>query len=183
MTPQEFGEEPTPSAVRKWQIAVAVLAVLTLTLLVVNVVLRSRADQAIAARDVAVQQAEEAGADAGTLQRRNEELLSQLSTSNERLTELTNSLQLTKKQLAAADADVEQQVAAQDRAQRALARARSAANRVAAVETQLRNAQTCSAAAILAFAQIHAGPDVESGATEAADTLQSVLPACKAGLK
>ncbi len=183
MTPQEAMDEPQSSALRKWQIAVAVLAVLTLTLLVVNVLLRSRADQAVMAREAAVQQAEQARADSGTLQRRNDELLSQLSTSNERLTELTNSLQLTKAQLAAADANVQRQVAAQDKAQQALKRARSAATRAAAFEAQLRNAQTCSAAAILAFAQIHAGPDVESGATEAADTLESVLAACRAGLK
>ena len=120
MTSQEAMDEPQSSALRKWQITVAVLAVLTLTLLVVNVVLRSRADQAVMAREAAVQQAEQARADSGTLQRRNDELLSQLSTSNERLTELTNSLQLSNAQLAAADANVQRQVAAQDKAQQAL---------------------------------------------------------------
>jgi hypothetical protein len=48
---------------------------------------------------------------------------------------------------------------------------------------QLANAQTCSAAGIKALAQIHSGPDIETGATAAADTLESVLPACRAGLR
>lgn len=183
MTTQEQWEEPRDPSLRKWQIAVLVLSLLCAVLLLINVVLRVRADQAVEQRAEAVAQAEQAKADAGTLQRRNDELLSQLSTSNERLSEIINTLELTTSQWAAADADVAKQAAAQQRAEQAFARADSAAARAKAYEAQLRNAQTCSAAAILALQQIHSGPDIDSGASEAADTLESVVPACKAGLK
>lgn len=183
MTTQEPWQEPRDPSLRKWQIAVGVLALICVVLLLINVVLRVRADQASQERAEAVAQADQAKADAGTLQRRNDELLSQLSTSNERLSEIINTLELTKSQLAAADADVVKQTAAQAQAEKALARANSAAARANLYEAQLRNAQTCSAAAILALQQIHAGPDIDSGASEAADTLESVVPACKAGLK
>ncbi len=176
MTVQEPPAEPEVNPLLKWQIAVAALAVLALTLLIINVLLRSRADDAVAQRDAAIGQADQARADLGTLQRRNDELLSQLSTSSERLSELVNSVGLTDKQLAAADADVAAQVRAQQRAEQADDTAR-------ALQAQLRNAQTCSAGALLAFGQIHAGPDIESGASEAADTLEAVLPACRAGLQ
>ena len=66
-----------------------------------------------------------------------------------------------------------QQVAAQRAAKKALAKA----------QAQLRNAQTCAAGALLALSQVHSGPDVESGSDEAAATLESVLPACRAGLE
>lgn len=183
MTTQEPWDEPRDPSLRKWQIAVGVLALLSVVLLLINIVLRVRADEAGTRQAEAVAQAEQAKADAGTLQRRNDELLSQLSTSNERLSEIIKTLELTKTQLAAADADIAKQTAAQAQAEKALAKASSAAARAKAYEAQLRNAQTCSAAAILALQQIHAGPDIESGATEAADTLESVVPACKAGLK
>lgn len=183
MTSQELPDSMPSDPLRKWRIAVAVLALLSLTLFIINLVLRARADTAVAQRNEAVTAADQAKADAGTLQRRNDELLTQLSTSNERLTELTASLQLTDKQLAAADADVAKQVAAQQRAAAAAQRAQSASARASALEAQLRNAQTCSAAAILAFGQIHAGPDIDSGSDEASDTLQAALPACKAGLE
>lgn len=182
MTIQQPPVQPQPNPLLPWQIAVAALAVISLTLLLLNVALRSRADNAVAERDAAIAQAEQARSDLGVVQRRNDELLSQLSTSSERLAELVRTAELSDKQLAAADANVQAQVAAQQRAERALARASGAAARAAAYQAQLRNAQTCSAAALLAFGQIHAGPDIESGATEAADTLESVLPACKAGL-
>jgi hypothetical protein len=183
MTTQEQMAATTDPAIRKWQIAVGVLALLCTVLLLINVVLRVRADQAIAERDTSVAQAEQAKADAGTLQRRNDELLSQLSTSNERLSEIINILDLSDEQLSAADADVAKQVAAQQRAEKALSSANSAGTRADAYRTQLRNAQTCAAAAILAIQQIHAGPDIESGASEAADTLDRVSQACQAGLK
>ncbi|MGB3013217.1 MAG: hypothetical protein WBB41_01240, partial [Candidatus Nanopelagicales bacterium] len=125
--------------------------------------------------------------DNAVLTTRSEQLLTQLSTSNERLAELISRLNLTNRQLAAADADVQTQVTAQraaaraaDRADNGLQRARAQA---AALRAQLRNAQTCSAAAITALGQIHSGPDIESGADEAAATLESVLPACRAGLE
>ena len=183
MTVQEPTVEDRDPSLRKWQIAAGVLGLLCVVLLLINVILRARADDAAHQRNEAVAQADQAKSDAGTLQRRNDELLSQLSTSNERLTEIINTLALTKSQLAAADADVARQTAAQQRAEKALARANSAAARAKAYEAQLRNSQTCSVAAILALQQIHSGPDIESGATEAADTLESVVPACKAGLK
>jgi hypothetical protein len=182
MTIQQPPPQPETNPLLKWQIAVAALAVLTLTLLLINLALRGRADTAVAEREAAVAQAEQANADLGVVQRRNDELLSQLSTSSERLSELLRAADLSDKQLSAADADVAAQVRAQQRAERALARNPSPAARAAALQAQLRNAQTCSAGALLAFGQIHAGPDIESGATEAADTLEAVLPACTAGL-
>ena len=42
-TSQEAPRDPR----RPWQIAVAVLAILTLTMLIINLVLRARADQAV----------------------------------------------------------------------------------------------------------------------------------------
>lgn len=162
-------EDTPPAAVlRRWQIAAAVLALVCLTLLITTIALRVRADAAVRERDEAVARADAAAAEAGQQQRRNEELLTQLSTSNERLTELTGQVP----DLGAADANVAKQVAAQRDAKRALARA----------QAQLRNAQTCAAGAVLALSQVHSGPDLESGADEAAATLDSVLASCRAGL-
>lgn len=162
-------EDTPPAAVlRRWQIAAAVLALVCLTLLITTIALRVRADAAVRERDEAVARADAAAAEAGQQQRRNEELLTQLSTSNERLTELTGHVP----DLGAADANVAKQVAAQRDAKRALARA----------QAQLRNAQTCAAGAVLALSQVHSGPDLESGADEAAATLDSVLASCRAGL-
>jgi chromosome segregation ATPase len=179
-----MSSDPTterPDPLRRWQIAVAVLAVLSVTLLLITVILRTRADAAVEERDEAVARAETAGADVAQLQRRNEQLLTQLSTSNERLTELTG--QFTSQQLAAADRDVRRQVAAQQAAERAATRPRAGVRaQTAALRAQLRNAQTCAAGTLLAMSQIHAGADVESGSDEAAATLESVLPACRAGL-
>jgi hypothetical protein len=183
-------EEPSVPAdgadrLRKWQIAVAALSVLSLTLLLINLVLRARADAAVTERQEAVTRADSAVAEAAAQQRRNEELLTQLSTSNERLAELTG--QVPERDLGPADANVERQVAAQRAAERAAQRAGSAVQRAraesAAVRAQLRNAQTCAAGGLLALAQIHAGPDIESGADDAAATLDSVLAACRAGLE
>lgn len=157
-----------PQQVRRWQIAVAVLILVSLTLLIITIALRVRADSAVRERGEAVARAEAAGAEAGQQQRRNEELLTQLSASNERLSELTGQLDL-----AAADRNVDKQVAAQRAARRALAQA----------QAQLRNAQTCAAGALLALSQIHAGADIESGSDDAAATLNTVLPSCRAGLE
>ena len=49
-TSQEAPRDPR----RPWQIAVAVLAILTLTMLIINLVLRARADQAVTKEQVAV---------------------------------------------------------------------------------------------------------------------------------
>ncbi len=172
---------------RPWQIAVAVLGVLALTLLVINVVLRTRADSAIRSEKEAVATAEELRTQTTQLSARSEELLTQLSTSNERLAEVTGRLNLSEEQVAAADANVTRQVADQRAAQRALRRAdgglRRAQAEVVALQAQLRNAQTCSAAAIAALAQIHSGPDIETGSDQAAATIEAVLPACRAGLQ
>lgn len=184
-------DTPTPRTAadpaRPWQIAVAVLAVLALTLLVINVVLRSRADSARAAQATAEQRTAQLTTENAELRTRNDQLLTQLSTSHERLTGVVDRMRLTKKQLAAADADVAAQVAAQKAAERAVRRADSQAQRaraaLAATQAQLRNAQTCSAAAIRALSQIHSGPDIETGAAQAAETLESALPACRAGLR
>lgn len=177
----------SPDPRRPWQIAVAVLGLLALTLLIINVVLRTRADSAVRSQKEAVAAAEELRAQTTQLSARSEELLTQLSTSNERLAEVTGRLDLTEEQVAAADANVTKQVAAQEAAERALRRAdgglRRARAEVAVLQAQLRNAQTCSAAAITALAQIHSGPDIETGSEQAADTLEAVLPACRAGLK
>jgi chromosome segregation ATPase len=175
------------SSVQRWQIAVAVLAVLTLTLLLINVVLRSRLDAARTAEAQAVAAAEDLRSENADVVRRNEQLLTQLSSSNEKLSGLIDRLNVTKKQLSAAEADVARQVASQRIAERAVRQADTAARkaraRAAALRFQLANAQTCSAAGIKALAQIHSGPDIETGATQAADTLESVLPACRAGLR
>ncbi|MCU0278801.1 MAG: hypothetical protein MUF33_01175 [Candidatus Nanopelagicales bacterium] len=182
---QESGAKFT--SVQRWQIAVAVLAVLTLTLLLINVVLRSRIDAARTAEAQAVAAAEDLRSENADVVRRNEQLLTQLSSSNEKLSGLIDRLNLTKKQLSAAQADVTRQVASQRIAERAARQADTAARkaraRAAALRFQLANAQTCSAAGIKALAQIHSGPDIETGATAAADTLESVLPACRAGLR
>jgi chromosome segregation ATPase len=161
--------------------------VLTLTLLLINVVLRSRLDAGRTAAAQAVTAAEDLRSENADVARRNEQLLTQLSSSNERLSGLVDRLNLTKKQLSAAEADVTQQVASQRTAEQAARQADSAAGKAraqaAALRFQLANAQTCSAAAIKALAQIHSGPDIETGATQAAETLESVLPACRAGLR
>lgn len=172
MTIEQPEVEPDGNALLAWQVAVAVLAVLTLTLLLINLGLRGRADDAVAQRDEAVASAEQAKADAATLQRRNDELLSQLSTSSERLSGIIETMALTDQELSAADANVDRQVAAQNRAK---------GN--AKVQAQLRNAQTCAAGTVLALSQIHAGPDIESGSNDAAVTLEAVAPACQAGLE
>ncbi len=186
-----MAEEPQQSGgqvmVRRWQVAVAILAVLTLTLLLINVVLRSRLDNAQANEAAAVATTEDLRSENADLTRRNDQLLTQLSTSQERLSGLVQRLDLTKKQLSASEANVARQVTSQRVAEKAARQANSAARkaraRAAAVRFQLSNAQTCSAAGIKALAQIHSGPDIETGATEAADTLESVLPACRAGLR
>ncbi len=188
MSQAPAGPEAGPRDPRRpWQIAVAVLGVLTLTLLIINVVLRTRADSAVRSENEAVAAAEELRAQTAQLSARSEELLTQLSTSNERLAEVTGRLNLTEEQVAAADANVNKQVAAQRAAERELRQAdgglRRARAEVAALQAQLRNAQTCSAAAIAALAQIHSGPDIESGSEQAAATLEAVLPACRAGLR
>lgn len=183
MTPQDPPRQDgqAMSEVRRLQIAVAVLAVVTFTLLITAIVLRGRADSAVQARDEAVASAEAAELEATTQQRRNEQLLTQLSTSNERLAELTGSL--SRAQLAAADRNVEQQVAAQRAAEKAAGRAGAGAPaRAASLAAQLRNAQTCAAGSLLALSQIHAGPDLDSGTDEAVSTLEAVLPSCAAGL-
>ncbi|MFN8127482.1 MAG: hypothetical protein U0R28_01650 [Candidatus Nanopelagicales bacterium] len=168
MTVEEPGTQ-APEELRRWRIAVIVLALLSLTLLITTIALRVRSDAAVRERNEAVARANAATAEAGQQQRRNDELLTQLSTSNERLAELTGQVP----GLGAADANVAQQVAAQRAAKKALAKA----------QAQLRNAQTCAAGALLALSQVHSGPDVESGSDEAAATLESVLPACRAGLE
>jgi chromosome segregation ATPase len=172
---------------RRWQIAAVALGLIALTLLIINFVLRARVDSVTASEAAKVATTAQLQQENAELRSRTEQLLTQLSTSNERLTDLTSRLNLTNRQLAAADADVQSQVAAQraaarvaDRADGGLRRARAQA---AALRAQLRNAQTCSAAAIKALGQIHSGPDIESGADEAAATLESVLPACRAGLE
>lgn len=175
MTTDDAGVSP----LRRWQIAVAVLALLSLTLLLINLVLRARAGNAVQQRDEAVARADQALAEAGQQQRRNDELLTQLSTSSELLTGLTGQVTLS-----AADVNVAVQVAAQRAAQRAATRPGAGPRaRTVAARAQLRNAQTCAAGALLAMSQVHAGPDLESGADEAADSVRSVLPACKAGLE
>lgn len=184
-TPPETARNPA-DPVRRWQIAVAVLGVLVLTLLVINLVLRSRVDTAGSQRTKAVDATEGLTARNAELQARNEELLTQLSTSHERMTGVAEQLGMDKELVAAADANVRRQVAAQKAAERAAQSANAAAARsraqLAAARAQLRNAQTCSAGALKALGQIHAGPDIESGAEQAAETLESVLPACRAGL-
>ena len=59
----------------------------------------------------------------------------------------------------------------------------TATQRADEAEAQLANAQTCSAGALMALAQVNAGPDIESGATEAAETLAGIMPACRSGLR
>lgn len=188
--PQEPDADSSTGSVRflrRWQIATAIAGLLALTLLIINVVLRVRLDDAVESQSQAVAAAETLRGENAELTSRTEELLNQLSTSNERLTGLVSQLNASKKQLAAADANVRRQVAAQTAAERAAERATSGARqqraRTVALQAQLRNAQTCSAATIRALAQIHAGADIESGADEAAATLQGVLPACRAGLR
>ena len=61
-------------------------------------------------------------------------------------------------------------------------RGAGAREQVAVLRAQLRNAQTCAAGALQALAQVHSGPDIDSGSTQAAATLEAVLPACRAGL-
>lgn len=161
--------QQAPDHVRPWRIATIVLALLSLTLLITTIALRARSDGAVQQRNEAVARADAAASEASQQQRRNEELLTQLSTSNERLVELTGQVP----DLAAADANVAKQVDAQRAAKRALAEA----------QAQLRNAQTCAAGALLALSQIHSGPDLESGSDDAAATLETVLPSCRAGLE
>ncbi len=178
---------PGAPRVNRWQAAALLLGVVATALLIINFVLRARVDEAVEAKAEAVTAAERLTTDNADLAARNEQLLTQLSASNERLSELVTRLSLTKKQLSVADADVARQVAAQKAAQRAVSRADSqvqkARARQAAAEAQLRNAQTCSAAGIKALSQIHAGPDIESGAEQAAVTLESALPACRAAFE
>lgn len=176
-TAQEAARDPR----RPWQIAVAVLAVVTLTMLIINLVLRSRADQAVTTKDEAVAALEQLRAENAELASRNEQLLTQLSASNERLADIVGRVDSAGR--GAADTNVAKQVAAQRAAERAAAR-RGAGPREQAValRAQLRNAQTCAAGALQALAQVHAGPDIDSGSSEAAATLEAVLPACRAGL-
>lgn len=166
---------------RPWQVAVAVLAVLALTLLVITLVLRVRADEAVRARQDAVAAFEQLQAENAQLATRNEQLLTQLSASNERLADLV--ARVDDAGLGAADVDVAEQVAAQRAAERAADRPGAGVrDQVAVLRAQLRNAQTCAAGALQALAQVHAGPDIDSGSAQAASTLQAVLPACRAGL-
>jgi len=183
----EESGRPSASAVTRWQTAAVLLALVATVLLIINFVLRARLDTATEARAEAETVADQLTTDNADLSSRNDQLLTQLSASNERLSDLVARLALTKRQLSAADADVARQVAAQKAAQRAVSRAdgnvQKARARQAAAQAQLRNAQTCSAAAIRALSQIHAGPDIESGADEAAATLASALPACRAAFE
>ena len=174
-TSQEAPRDPR----RPWQIAVAVLAVLTLTMLVINLVLRARTDQAVTKEQEAVAALEGLRTENAELASRNEQLLTQLSASNELLAGIVARVDGT----GAADANVARQVAAQRAAERAAARRGAGAREQAAVlRALLRNAQICAAGALQALSQVHAGPDIDSGSTQAAATLEAVLPACRAGL-
>lgn len=185
-TPPETARGPA-DPLRAWRIAVAILGVLVLTLLIINLILRSRADTAVSQRIDAVGATEGLSARNAELTARNEQLLTQLSTSHERMAAVTERLGMQRELVAAADANVQRQVAAQQAAERAAQSAKTATARsraqVAVFKAQLRNAQTCSAGALKALGQVHAGPDFESGAQQAADTLGAVLPACRAGLR
>jgi hypothetical protein len=100
--------------------------------------------------------------------------------SNERLADVIGRID---EGLGAADANVAQQVTAQRVAQRAATRPSAGPReQVVLLRAQLRNAQTCAAGALQALAQVHAGPDIDSGSSQAAATLEAVLPACRAGL-
>ena len=176
-TSQDAARDPR----RPWRIAVAVLGVLTITMLIINLVLRVRADDAAAAKDEAVAALDQLRAENADLATRNDQLLTQLSTSNERLADIVG--RVDDAGLGAADAHVASQVAAQRAAERAAARRGAGAReQVVVLRAQLRNAQTCAAGALQALAQVHAGPDIDSGSSEAAATLEAVLPACRAGL-
>jgi hypothetical protein len=162
---------------------VVVVAILALTLLLINVVLRVRLDEAVAQRSQAVTLAEELRTQNAELTARSEQLLSQLSTSNERLTEQVNRVDPARVPSPSA---VTRQVKAQRSAERAARRAtgpRQQRARIVALRAQLRNAQTCSAGSLRALAQIHSGADVESGAEQAANLLDRVMPACRAALR
>jgi hypothetical protein len=174
-TSQEAPRDPR----RPWQIAVAVLAILTLTMLIINLVLRARADQAVTKEQEAVAALEGLRSENAELASRNEQLLTQLSASNELLAGIVARIDGA----GAADANVSRQVAAQKAAERAAARRGAGAReQVAVLRAQLRNAQTCAAGALQALAQVHSGPDIDSGSTQAAATLEAVLQACRAGL-
>jgi FtsZ-binding cell division protein ZapB len=152
-----------------------------MTMLIINLVLRVRADEAVAAKDEAVTALEQLRSENADLATRNEQLLTQLSASNERLADIVG--RVDDAGLGAADADVAAQVADQRAAERAAARRGAGAReQVAVLRAQLLNAQTCAAGALQALAQVHSGPDIDSGSSEAAATLEAVLPACRAGL-
>ena len=113
-TSQEDPRDPR----RPWQIAVAVLAILTLTMLIINLVLRARADQAVTKEQEAVAALEGLRSENAELASRNEQLLTQLSASNELLAGIVARIDGA----GAADANVSRQVAAQRAAERAAAR-------------------------------------------------------------
>lgn len=182
---QDVDRSPTGVNPR-WRWAAAVLAVLAVTLFGINVVLRGDLDQASADKAAAVAQAERSSSDGDAASARLEEVLSQLEESDKRLSRIVERVRSGGGSLGPATADVDKQVAAQRAAQRALRQAdtpaeRSAA-RNAALRWQLRNARTCSAAALRALRAVHQGPDVETGAREAADILRPVVGACRLGL-
>jgi hypothetical protein len=169
-----------------WRRAAVVLAVLGLTLFAINVVLRGDLDQARADGAAAVEQAERASSDDDAASTRLDEVLSQIEESDTRLSRIVERVRTGGGSLGPATADVGKQVAAQKAAQRALRQAetpdaRSAA-RTAALRWQLRNARTCAAASLRALRAMHKGPDVETGAREAADIMRPVVPACRLGL-
>lgn len=182
----EDGDRSPAGVTPRWRWAAVVLAVLAVTLFGINVVLRGDLDQARADRAAAVEQAEQASSDNGAAATRLDEVLSQLEESDKRLSRIVERVRAGGGSLGPATADVDKQVAAQKAAQRALRQAdtptaRSAA-RSAALRWQLRNARTCAAAALRALRAVHQGPDVETGAREAADILRPVVAACRLGL-
>ncbi len=177
----EMSQETSRDPRLPWQIAVAVLAVLTVTMLIINVVLRVRADRAVDRQDEAVTAVEQLRTENSELAARNEQLLTQLSAANEQLADIIG--RVDDAGLGAADVDVAAQVDAQRAAERAAdARGAGPREQIVALRAQLRNAQTCAAGALQALAQVHSGPDIDSGSSEAAATLEAVLPACRAGL-
>lgn len=152
----------TRSDARLWQIVAAVLALLVVTLLITTIALRSRSEAAVSAQQAADQRAAELENANRELTERNERLFTQLSTSNERLTDAVDQV------------DVPAQY--RDVSARQLRRAAAAKG---ARDAQLRNAQLCSAATLKALSQIHAGADIESGSDKALTILGAAVPVCR----
>jgi hypothetical protein len=167
----------------RWRLAALALAVLFATVLAINVTLRSRLDDA--RTDVAASATARSAGEAA--QARTDELLSQLEESDSSLDTVVDRVRSGGAGLGAANADIDRQVSAQRAAEKALRRARSAAERADARQAlrrwQLRNARTCAAAALRASSLMHDGPDVETGVGAALDRLRPVLTACRAGLR